>query len=636
MPLANIILNGSLVKNDSKSKKNKSRREIKSTSNNKKINNIKHKSRVKRRNNHKGSELDSTSSTSSEDETFEVNRINIMSEQILKINGDSTDSDNEESDEESDEESEIMFNNEFSESDKDYKSCNESDFENDLDDLENKDSSDNNSDSSDSDSSDNSSDSDSSDNNSDSDNSSDSNNSINNEIHRKRNDFIKHIEDSINIIKNMEYGDIEEIKADPSYDKCAVVKKNNRFNTFMFSCHGCKNLLKIFMKRTINDPNFGFKRIVQILTNNGYRRFIPINNWEQFWLSYIDEQVCTRRLFEVILSDMPCKPYLDIEWKLDKEYIKLNGPAKKLDFTDFVNKLVQDIIEVFAERYYIDIDKHNVMIASSHSDVKVSFHVVINKIIDGTTVTFHTNLKTEHGSAWDLCKELLKKDKNYINKIDEAVYTTDREFRAIYSNKTNKFRPIQPYAPTKVKLSKNSLIGMDVDECLKYLVTYAKNDMYHLINVPSDNESKPYKNIDPSFFSLTSSKSRYTSKSSTSSKSNNRLGKSSKRCNTVYDDIFKYIPQIYDDNEVNKLLNLVREIHPTAYYTGSNKKNRWRFSYKDKSEKCYSGNYHESNGFFVFKDDQSGKIYMKCLSENCDKSYSLKKGNGKTYSKRMV
>ena len=451
----------------------------------------------------------------------------------------------------------------------------------------------------------------------------------------RRRVFIEHVEGVIEQIKNMGGGDEISVKGDPSLEKKATVKLNNRFDTYIFTGTGCKNLLRIFMKKTVDEEEYGYKRVVQILDEYDFRRFMPINNWRKFWKNYRSEPVRTRRLFEVILSDMPCKPYLDIEWKLTETQLELYGSAKDMDFSDFIQNLIDDIIEIFDTRYNIELDESNIMISSSHSVQKVSFHVVINKVIDGATVTFHTNLRTESGSAWDLCDALIEKDEEaYLNKLDEAVYTTDREFRAIFSNKSTDFRPIEPYAPQRIKLNRNSRVEMDVDDCLKYIITYAKDDKYHLIDVPSyeeDIKKGKTRKLKPGRYGARGM-ARYSNYASSSTSSSG-----SRVVNTAYDDIFRFIPNVYDDEEVNRILKLVRKVHPTAQYTGTTRENRWRFTYLDRSEPCYTGNYHDSNGFYVFKNPVSGRIYMKCMSDSChNQSHTLKSKRAKTYSKKFV
>jgi hypothetical protein len=460
-------------------------------------------------------------------------------------------------------------------------------------------------------------------------------NSIDSHIKKRRDEYFDHAMKNVKIISNMSGGETRQLKADPSYDKLTTIKKNNRFRSYIFSGNGSKNLLRIFMKTTANDPRFGYTRIVQILDHNDYRRFIPINNWRKFWKTYRGEPVRMRRLFEVVLSDMPCKPYLDIEWIVPSTDLEYYGSVKKMDFSEFLSKLIEDIIDIFRGRYSIDLDETEIMIASSHSDDKVSFHVVINKVIDGSTVSFHTNLRTEHGSAWDLCDALIEKDEDlYIDKIDETVYSTDREFRAIFSNKSSEFRPIVPCYSTRIKLDRNSHVEMSVNECLKYIVTYAKNDKYHLINVPTLEEDC-LANGKRSMYS--SSSSRYGSKSYNSMNSSTyRSSTNSGACSTVYDDIFKFIPQVYDDREINQIIELVRKIHPSACFTNTTHTNGWRFTYKDRSEPCYTGHYHDSNGFYVFRNEVTGRLYMKCMSSNCKETYTLKRGKSTAYTKKFV
>jgi hypothetical protein len=71
-----------------------------------------------------------------------------------------------------------------------------------------------------------------------------------------------------------------------------------------------------------------------------------------------------------------------------------------------------------------------------------------------------------------------------------------------------------------------------------------------------------------------------------------------------------------NDNKILTYLELVKKIHPTAFYTGSS-----RFSYTDRTELCYTGVKHDSNGFYV--SENSRYIYMKCMSSNCNKIHIL-------------
>jgi hypothetical protein len=396
--------------------------------------------------------------------------------------------------------------------------------------------------------------------------------------------YIKYMDSVVQKIKNMKWGQTLTIASDPTnitrFKKYCNVVKNIRFSTYIFSGYGSKNILRYFMNKTKDDPDFGYQKIIQILNHNSYRRFLPIVSWKDFWDQYKDEPIKDRHVFELIRSDQPCKPYLDIEWHMDKK----SNDARKADYTEFVGKLQKDLITIFKNRYKIKINENSIMIATSHSVDKASFHVVINKLINGKTIVYRTNLKHYPESAWDLWVALVEHDTKYNDVLDKTVYTTDREFRAIFSNKTTELRPFIPYEPygTKIKkITRRSKVKQDTNTCLRYTVTHSLSDEYYYIATPEPPDK--YHTVNKKY---------------------------------CFDG--SYVPQNYTDKKINYLLNLVRSVHRTAEYTGrSSCGTGWRFSYADKNEMCYTGNKHVSNGFYVFEDTVKGIIYMKCMSENC-------------------
>lgn len=401
------------------------------------------------------------------------------------------------------------------------------------------------------------------------------------EIKLAKERYFKHMDTIVDQIKSMEWGQMITVESDPNYRpddrstiKYCVITKVIRFGTYMFNGYGSKSILRYFMNKTKTDPKFGYQKIIQMLNNKSYRRFLPIKNWEDFWKAYSDEPINCRHVFELIRSDQPCKPYLDIEWHTD-----YSEDARKEDYSGFIDKLQDDIIMIFKNRYKLTIDTGDIMISSSHSASKASFHIVIDKTINDKTVSFRTNRKGYPESAWDLWVALTEHDESYNDVLDGAVYTTDREFRVIYSNKTSEFRPILPYKSKKIK--ENSIVKMKMKDCLRYVITHSSSGEYYHIRTPE--VPKKYLVI-----------------------------------NKRYCEDDSFIPRTYSDKKINHLMELVRPVHRSAEYTGRSACGKgWRFSYSDKDEKCYSGNYHESNGFYVFENLEKGTTYMKCMSDNC-------------------
>ena len=420
------------------------------------------------------------------------------------------------------------------------------------------------------------------------------------EIKKAREQYLKHMNNIVEQIKAMNWGDEIMVESDPmykhisgSYIKYCTISKIRRFNTYMFRGYGSKSILRYFMNRTKADPKFGYQKIVQILDSKSFRRFLPIKNWKELWNAYQDEPISSRHIFELIRSDQPCKPYLDIEWMAD-----YTEDPRTEDYSEFLNRLQNDIIQIFKDRYKIPINKKNIMISYSHSEKKVSFHIVINKIINGQTVGFKTNRKGYPESAWDLWHALVKSDEGYEDVLDGAVYTTDREFRVIFSNKTSEFRPVIPYNIKDIP-DEDSLVSIKTNECLKYIITYSESGEYYHIKTPDVPKKYLSHNI-------------LDSENST------------------------WFPKTYSDQKVNHLIELIKPIHRTVEYTGrSNCGKGWRFSYSDKTEQCYSGEYHESNGFYVFENVEKGITYMKCMSSDC-KGIKILEKTKNTEKKKLI
>lgn len=408
--------------------------------------------------------------------------------------------------------------------------------------------------------------------------------------------YIRYLDNIVDQIKKMKWGEKICIMSYP-YDqihhkKYCTISKLIRFSTYIFGGYGSKNILRYFISKTKDDEDYGYTKIVQILSNNSYRNFLPIKSWETFWKSYKDEPIKDRHLFELIRTDQPCKPYLDIEWIVND-----NENAKNNDYTKFIDVLIYDIKYVFKERYSIKLTNDSILISSSHSEKKASFHVIIDHIIDGKTIVYNTNRKRYPNSAWDMWVALVDINKRYKKILDQSVYTTDREFRAIFSNKTSDFRPFVPYG---MNVDENSELSMDDKTCLRYMVTYISTPEHFYINTP----------IIPTHYLVVNKK--------------------------YYFDDNMFVPHVYTDKKINHILGLIRSIHRTAEYTGrSSCGEGWRFSYLDKNELCYTGNRHDSNGFYVFEDPIKG-IYMKCMSQNCKGIHILEKPKKKRSSSKKI
>lgn len=359
------------------------------------------------------------------------------------------------------------------------------------------------------------------------------------------------------------------------------IKKNIRFDSYIFRGRGCKNILRYYIDKHRSDISQMYGGFVQILDDAGHRQFILMRSWDDLWDRYKDELLLHRKLFEVILSDRPCKPYLDIEWVCNSK-----RSIKSIE-NDFVKKITNDLKRIFNQRYGIEIEDHHLMITTSHKisrSTKLSFHLVIDCNDNGQHIVYRTNRKGYNDSAWDLCVALIESDpKYYEKKIDQSVYTLDREFRTIYSNKHNEYRPFIPLGLNQP--NKSMPLRKVKCFCLSYLITsYGTNLKFITTPIININYYKKPINV-------------------------------------------QWEPCFYSDKKVMEYIDLLKPVHPSAYFTGESN-GKYRFSYHNKDELCYTGNHHDSNGFYVSENDQV--ISMKCLSSNCKKKYILKKKKDNT------
>ena len=345
------------------------------------------------------------------------------------------------------------------------------------------------------------------------------------------------------------------------------VVKSIRYGTKIFKGIGSKNSVKAYLS---NKPEL--KIVAQINDQNGYRQFVPFKSWSECLDKYQHEAFYKRYLYEVILSDRPCKPYLDIEWKQENAYYD--------DHSKFIQKITDDIIKIFYDRYNERINKESIFISSSHGDTKVSFHIVITHVTKNKYIAYRTNRKKTTNSAWDLYVALLQLDEKYYkDKIDESVYSLDREFRAIYSTKYGDIRQFLPIDQKKKKKI--------CDNILDYFITnFDKEPKY--INTPIYVETKKHNN------------------------------------QTEFKFKGDHLLNVDEQNIIDRLLELLQNVHPTAFYTGKTADNNgYRFSYKDRLEPCYTGHVHKNNGFCCYIRRLSGEVFIFCHSIKCSRVYKI-------------
>ena len=341
------------------------------------------------------------------------------------------------------------------------------------------------------------------------------------------------------------------------------IKNDKRFEVKVFSGVGSKDKMKRYLEN-----NKHLTVVGQVNDVKGYRRFIPFINWSDAWKRYFCTNIQKRYMYEIILSDRICKPYMDIEWK-KSEY---NKP------TEFIETITHDIIDIFKNRYKKELTNDDIFITKAHSSEKYSFHLTITP--KEKLLVYKTNRHRNNDSAWDLYVALIEKNKElYEGKIDKSVYSLDREMRCIYSTKFDQLRPFIPINGPEYINKKNEF----VENYLDYFITNIDRE-YEYIRTPKYEETIKEKKF--------------------------------KECK-------KYNEKESDDFIVIRIKELLQTVHPTAVFTNKTKDNGYRFSYSNKMEPCFTGVKHKNNGFAVFLNPYTGILKMFCYSQKCSRLFKL-------------
>lgn len=329
-----------------------------------------------------------------------------------------------------------------------------------------------------------------------------------------------------------------------------------------------------------------------------YKQCGSFENWD-IALSILNNLPPENRLCnEKIMQNVKVKPYFDIEFmrelfditpeeleKRKKERIALEkerdekglpevvedlGKEDKTEIDSLKVYIKEKLILVFKEYYDIDLKPTDFLFANCHREIpkkgyKFSFHVVIN-----------TDYVVESSRNARFIAEKLKDalHADFKSIVDLNVYKGTQNFRMVGHCKSNQSKPgeiSKPFIP------ENNV------ELEHYLVTNISSD-YKILDTPDPEDydrSYRIKNI-------------------------------------------KKLDEDIDENEFinNKLLELIKDYHPTAQFQKKDAKEFYQFNYLDKREKCFTSTdinpvYHDQLGFFAYITNNND-ICLACHSARCE------------------
>jgi hypothetical protein len=309
----------------------------------------------------------------------------------------------------------------------------------------------------------------------------------------------------------------------------------------------------------------------------------PESGWRRFG-HYADWDTCRkhveilggdrRHLFEIIPFGKPCKPYLDVDGDI--------MPPGCDTLQQLVDRIQALVVLVFREDYLIDLPEEAFHWLHSPNPEKISLHLVIST--HAPQLVFNSNHFTDPHGAYHLAKRIADLDPECTGQVvDLAVYTRDREMRVCGASKYGKTSVLRPLSAEE--LTAEPPLAPD-DSLITAL------DPEHLRTILVVPENVPL------------------------------IVRRAKRPPRICREIMEDGDAPPTSLVCGRMLELLQEhLHPTAFrerpHASEDVRAAVRFSYRNRSEACYTGVVHgPSMNLSCFLDD-AGDIHAKCFSPLC-------------------
>lgn len=164
--------------------------------------------------------------------------------------------------------------------------------------------------------------------------------------------------------------------------------------------------------------------------DSGNIRFCAYKDWPTALTCLQPLKSQRRHIYEMIVFDQPCKPYLDMDGKLDIIPESLKDPRAVMERTQ---RIITGIVET---DYSIRLKHEDFVWSHSKNDVKLSLHLVI--ATREPQYVYSSNHFKDPGGAKHLATRIMAMDPELGQIVDDGVYTKDRAMRMVNSCKHGK------------------------------------------------------------------------------------------------------------------------------------------------------------------------------------------------------
>lgn len=151
-----------------------------------------------------------------------------------------------------------------------------------------------------------------------------------------------------------------------------------------------------------------------------FRQFAKFENHIEFMKFQTKVESYENCFYEIMTEDMKRKPYFDIDIKRYNE--------EDIEEGNKIIKQIKDSIKVVLKEKDADIEKAQILVYTSHTDKKLSYHIVVH----GYYFKDHHECRNFYNSVSEKC------DYSFQRYIDCSVYKTIQQLRIIGSHKYQK------------------------------------------------------------------------------------------------------------------------------------------------------------------------------------------------------
>jgi hypothetical protein len=217
-----------------------------------------------------------------------------------------------------------------------------------------------------------------------------------------------------------------------------LVKKENGYTSALMDHFSLNDIYKHVVVCFTPNKLPGKSELFRKKDGDFIRLYAFFDSYIELFLYIQKFEVVDRAFYEIVFGEFQQKPHFDIDIsKDDFNQVFLDAEMKDVDV--YFSKICEDIkdtvidrcIEIFKENNCTFNIEKDLLLYSSHSTTKRSFHIVINNWC-------HDNNKEANAFYNEVIKKV---DPRYVRFIDNMVYSPKQQFRIIGSQKPLTNRP---------------------------------------------------------------------------------------------------------------------------------------------------------------------------------------------------